>query len=51
MKKIISLFSGCGGIDAGFKKAGFETVLATDSWDTALESLKMNLFDELLYHL
>ena len=36
--KIISLFSGCGGLDLGFKKAGFDIVLANEYdkkiWDT-----------------
>lgn len=40
--KIISIFSGVGGIDFGFEKAGFETVFATDIWDRACESLKEN---------
>lgn len=40
--KIVSLFSGGGGIDLGFHKAGFETVFATDIWSTACETLKVN---------
>ena len=28
--KIISLFSGAGGMDLGFKEAGFDCVLASD---------------------
>ncbi len=40
--KIVSIFSGVGGIDAGFEKAGFQTVYATDIWDKACESLKLN---------
>jgi len=40
--KIVSIFSGVGGIDAGFDKAGFETVFATDIWETACGSLKEN---------
>ena len=42
MHKIVSLFSGCGGLDLGFKKAGFHAVLATDVWDTACKSLELN---------
>jgi DNA (cytosine-5)-methyltransferase 1 len=40
--KIISLFSGVGGIDYGFHKAGFKTVFATDLWKIACDSLKAN---------
>lgn len=40
--KVISLFSGCGGLDLGFKKAGFHTILATDIWDIACKSLELN---------
>lgn len=40
--KIVSIFSGVGGIDFGFEKAGFETVFASDIWDRACESLKAN---------
>lgn len=42
MHKIVSLFSGCGGLDLGFKKAGFHAVLATDIWNTACKSLELN---------
>lgn len=40
--KILSLFSGCGGLDLGFKKAGYHTVLATDVWDIACDTLRLN---------
>lgn len=40
--KIVSLFSGVGGIDFGFEKAGFKTVLATDIWSVACDSLRVN---------
>lgn len=40
--KVVSLFSGAGGLDLGFKKAGFKTVFATDIWDLACETLKQN---------
>lgn len=40
--KIISLFSGCGGLDLGFKKAGFHAIMATDVWDIACKSLIAN---------
>jgi DNA (cytosine-5)-methyltransferase 1 len=40
--KIVSVFSGVGGIDFGFEKAGFETIFATDIWSKACDSLKVN---------
>ena len=40
--KIVSIYSGVGGIDFGFEKAGFTTVYATDIWDMACESLNEN---------
>jgi DNA (cytosine-5)-methyltransferase 1 len=40
--KIVSIFSGVGGIDLGFHEAGFETVFATDIWDVSCNSLKEN---------
>ena len=42
MGTIISLFSGCGGLDLGFKKAGYQTILATDVWSLACETLSHN---------
>lgn len=41
--KIVSIYSGVGGLDLGFEKAGFKTVFATDIWDVACDSLKSNL--------
>ena len=43
--KIVSLFSGVGGIDCGFHRAGFKTVFATDIWDVSCNSLKENFPD------
>ena len=42
MKKILSLFSGAGGIDIGFKSNSFETYAAIDNWQVACETLKKN---------
>jgi DNA (cytosine-5)-methyltransferase 1 len=39
---IVSLFSGVGGIDAGFKKAGFKTIVATDISELFCKSFKKN---------
>ena len=39
---VVDFFSGCGGLDLGFKEAGFEVVVANDSWKVAAESFKKN---------
>ncbi len=44
--KVVSLFSGCGGLDIGFKRQGFTTVFATDIWNIACETLKKNNMSE-----
>lgn len=41
--KVCSLFSGCGGLDIGFVRAGFEIVYAIDSYARACESYRLNL--------
>ena len=46
--KIISIYSGCGGLDLGFKKAGFHSLLATDYWDKACQSLLENNIADLV---
>ena len=40
--RAISLFSGAGGLDLGFEKAGIEVVMANDSWDVATETYSAN---------
>ncbi|OGO82661.1 MAG: hypothetical protein A2Y18_00890 [Clostridiales bacterium GWD2_32_19] len=43
MYNIIDFFSGAGGLGFGFKKTGdFNIALATDFWDTAIETYKEN---------
>lgn len=42
-KAVISLFSGCGGLDLGFIKAGFEIIFANDIDKEACESYARNI--------
>lgn len=41
--RVVSLFSGAGGLDLGFKKAGFKLVWANDFAKDAVETYKMNI--------
>ena len=40
--KILSLFTGAGGFDIGFKEAGFEVILASDSWNESKNTFTKN---------
>ena len=40
--KVISLFSGCGGLDLGFKKAGFSVVMANEFDPKICPTFKLN---------
>jgi len=40
--KIVSLFSGCGGLDLGFEKAGFELIWANEFDKTIWETFTLN---------
>ena len=40
--KVISLFSGCGGLDLGFERAGFEIPIANEYDKTIWETFKIN---------
>ena len=40
--KVISLFSGCGGLDLGFEKAGFDIPVANEYDSTIFETFKVN---------
>ncbi|WP_342276542.1 DNA cytosine methyltransferase [Spiroplasma endosymbiont of Nebria brevicollis] len=40
---VLSLFSGCGGLDLGFKKQGFKIVKAIDNDPTLIETYKKNI--------
>lgn len=41
--KLVSLFSGCGGMDVGFERAGFNRVWANDFDKDAQNVFKLNL--------
>lgn len=41
--KVVSLFSGCGGMDLGFKHAGYELIWANDFEKAACDTYSMNL--------
>ena len=47
--KVISLFSGAGGMDLGFINAGFEIVWANDFFKEAVESYKKNVDKRIVY--
>lgn len=47
--KIASLFSGCGGLDLGFIKSGFEVIWANDFFKEAVETYKNNIGDHIVY--
>ena len=40
--KVISLFSGCGGLDLGFERAGFEVPVANEFDSSIFETFKVN---------
>ncbi len=42
MANVVSIYSGAGGIDAGFRNAGFKILYSTDNWKIACESLRLN---------
>ena len=45
--KIVSIFSGCGGLDLGFHLEGYETVWANDFSEDAVNSFK-NYFGDVI---
>ena len=46
--KVVSLFSGAGGLDLGFKMAGHEIVWANDLYSDAVETYRKNLGDHIV---
>jgi DNA (cytosine-5)-methyltransferase 1 len=47
--RVISLFTGCGGLDLGFIKAGFEVVYANDFDKAATDTYKANIGDHIVH--
>ncbi len=47
--KVVSLFSGCGGMDLGFKQAGYELVWANDFEKAACETYSINLGEHIVH--
>lgn len=45
---VLSIFSGGGGIDCGFKKANFNICFSTDFWEPACETLEKNKVGKLV---
>lgn len=41
-RNIIDLFCGAGGLSLGFEKTGFESVLAIDMWEDAINTFNLN---------
>ena len=48
MPNVLSIFSGGGGIDCGFKKAGFTICFSTDFWKPACDTLEKNKVGKLV---
>lgn len=48
-KKVISLFSGAGGMDLGFIQAGFQIVWANDFFREAVDSYKENIGNHIVF--
>ena len=42
MINVASVFSGAGGFDIGFKKAGYNVVFGNDNWSVAAETFRKN---------
>lgn len=47
--KVVSTFTGCGGLDIGFEAEGFETVWANDFNELAVETYRHNFGDHIVH--
>lgn len=47
--KVVSIFSGCGGLDLGFHMEGYKTIWANDFAEWAVKSYKANFGDVIKY--
>ncbi|RFS22703.1 DNA cytosine methyltransferase [Chitinophaga silvatica] len=47
--KVVSLFAGCGGLDLGFKQAGYDIIWANDFLKDACETYKKNIGDHIVH--
>ena len=46
--KVIGLFSGCGGLDLGFKQAGYDLIWSNDILKDACDTYRLNIGDHIL---
>ena len=46
--KVVSLFSGTGGLDLGLKQAGLDIIWANDLYADAVETYKKNIGDHII---
>lgn len=46
--KVVSLFSGCGGLDLGFKQADYDLIWANDILKDACDSYRLNIGDHII---
>ena len=46
---MVSLFSGCGGMDLGFRKAGVKILWANDMFKEAVETYHHNVSENIVY--
>ena len=49
MPRVVSLFSGAGGLDLGFKEAGFQIVWANDFDKDAVATYNLNIGNECVF--